>query len=105
MLPMRHALAILAVSVLLSGCSSRRPGAEASSTAPGSPGSSGSPVSGLDPDAAPEETTRGLSLHLAVEADALDVGDVLRFSLAFKNDSGEAVTVVPPLDGFWDGMR
>ena len=102
---MRHSLAILAVSGLLCGCSSRRPGAEASSTAPGEVSSRGSSVSSLDPEAEPQETVGGLSLRLDLEADALDVGDVLRFSLAFHNDSAESATVVPPLDGSWDGMR
>ena len=106
MVPMRHSLAILAVSGLLCGCSSRRPGAEASSTAPGSPGSRGSAVSALDPDAAPRGSDpRPLPAPRGSRPILLDVGDVLRFSLAFHNDSAESATVVPPLDGSWDGTR
>ncbi|MDI1451092.1 hypothetical protein [Polyangium sp. 6x1] len=54
---------------------------------------------------AAQEVQRGVSLVLTVDDTDLAVGDELRFHLAFRNASGDAAVVVPPLDGSWDGMR
>lgn len=42
---------------------------------------------------------------LTVKKVALGLGDELRFQLAFKNGSGKAAVVAPPLDGSWQGAR
>lgn len=42
---------------------------------------------------------------LTVKKPALGLGDELRIQLAFKNESGQAAVVVPPLDGSWRGAR
>lgn len=52
-----------------------------------------------------QEVMRGVSLVLTVDDADLAVGDELRFHLAFRNASGDAVVVVPPLDGSWSDMR
>ncbi|HVK70942.1 MAG TPA: hypothetical protein VM694_41085, partial [Polyangium sp.] len=54
---------------------------------------------------AAQEVQRGVSLVLTVDDTDLAVGDELSFHLAFRNASGDAAVVVPPLDGSWSGMR
>ncbi|MBI5499509.1 MAG: hypothetical protein HY907_04665 [Deltaproteobacteria bacterium] len=118
---MRHAFPGWALFTLLSACSARRPAAEATpgtagdtvaTTAAVPTGDAGPPApaggsgsAAPDPDAEPREVDRGVSLRLALDDDSLDVGDDLRLTLAFHNDSSDSATVVPPLDGSWDDMR
>ncbi|MBI5487786.1 MAG: hypothetical protein HY905_10680 [Deltaproteobacteria bacterium] len=109
---MRQVLAIVTLLALSSACSTRRPASEASTTttgpsgaAPGDGTTTGRTDAAPNPDAEPRELDRGVSLRLALEDDSLDVGDDLRFTLAFHNDSSDSATVVPPLDGSWDDMR
>lgn len=53
----------------------------------------------------PRERQAGISLALTVGEPDLDVGDELRFRLAFQSAAGQATIVVPPLDGSWDAAR
>ncbi|MDI1475423.1 hypothetical protein [Polyangium sp. y55x31] len=63
------------------------------------------PTSASPANVAAQEVQRGVSLVLTVDDADLAVGDELHFKLAFRNASGDAAVVVPPLDGSWDGMR
>lgn len=51
------------------------------------------------------QVQHGISLFLSVDTPEVNVGDEIRFRLAFQNETDELAVVVPPLDGSWDDME
>ncbi|NUO50914.1 MAG: hypothetical protein HOV80_18835, partial [Polyangiaceae bacterium] len=92
--PSGHTLRV-ALAVVALGCSSPSPATEHAA----------SPNAGLPSPSNATQNANGVALELGVEQPDLEVGDVLKLSLAFRNASGERVRVIKPVDGSWAGAR